>query len=175
MGRIAGQPAGNGGIVGRTKDEVLRAAFAAEQDRVEVSLARRESDANVREFLAIMATAGAEPEPAFIRDPDAVGQDFVKAGQGWIISWAAAERGTGFLNLPFYGLMLMPDGTFRDFEAGTAEPLPYGALPSDFMSALGVGAFMLRLGGPAPAPDFSSSASLKSMAACARRYLELTR
>ena len=159
--------------VGRVKDELLRSAFITESALAEDALARRDSAANVQEFLNIMYRAGAEPEPFFVRDPDAAGQEYMEAGRGWIISWSAPDKDCGFLNVRFYGLVLTPEGSFRNFEAGTAEPLPYGAEPSDFMEALGIGSYMLRLGDPAPAPDLRSGTALKSLAACARRYLDL--
>lgn len=174
MGTAAAQQPGRKTVVvGRIKDEVLRSAFIAEADRVEDALARRDSEANMQEFLNLMYRAGAGPEPVFARDPEAIGQDYVEAGRGWIISWAAPEKDCGFLNVRFRGLMLTPEGTFRNFEAGTAEPLPYGAEPSNFMEAMGVGSYMLRLGDEAPAPDLTSGMALKSLAACARRYLDL--
>lgn len=169
----AQQPGRKTVIMGRIKDEILRSEFSAETDRVEAALARRDSDANAQEFLNLMYCAGAEPEPVFVRDPEAIGQDYVEAGRGWIISWAAPEKKGTPLNVRFTGLIVTPDGSFRNFEAGTAEPLPYGAEPSAFMEALGIGSYMLRLGDPAPAPDLRPGTALKSLAACARRYLDL--
>lgn len=174
MGTAAAQQPGRKTVaVGRVKDEMLRSAFIAETDRAEAALARRDSEANMQEFLNLMYRAGADPEPVFARDPQAIGQDYMEAGRGWIISWEAPEKGSGALNVRFTGLMLTPDGAFRNFEAGTAEPLPYGAEPSEFMAALGIGSFMLRIGDEAPAPDLTSGMALKSLAACARRYLDL--
>lgn len=159
--------------MGRMRDEELRAAFAAEAGRAQESLRARASEMTVRDFLSIMATAGAAPEPAYTRVRDAIGQEYTEAGHGWIVSWEAPGRGSKILNTPFRGLMLMPDATFRTFEAGHADPLPYGAAPSEFMEAMGIGSFMLRLGAPAPDPDFTGGMQLKSLAACARRYLDL--